>query len=73
MGRLFREFADSDVALQDAFTVVVSTEVVVTMVGTKSVASPFMFWVLGKLKLTVLLGQLAVDVILIVTGARSAT
>ena len=73
MGRLLREFADADVASQDAFTVVVSMAVVVTVVGTKFAVSPFVFWVLGQLKLTVLLGQLTVDVILTVTGANSAS
>ena len=43
MGRVLEEFADVVVALQDSFTVVVSTEVVVTMVGTKFVTSPFVF------------------------------
>ena len=76
MGRLLGEFADVDVALQDSFTVIVSTEMVVTVAGTSFVTSPFVFWVLGhlsQLKLTVVLRQLRVGVIFTVTGINSAT
>ena len=75
MGSVLEQFGDVDMALQDAFTIVVSTEVVVTAVATKFVASLILFWVPGQLKLTVLaaLGQLTADVILTVTGVNSAT
>ena len=73
MGRVLDEFADIGMALQDAITVVVSTEVIVTAVVTNVVASPFVLWVQEKLKLTVVLGQLTVDVILTVTDVTSAT
>ena len=73
MGSALEEFAAVDVALQDACTIVVSTEVVVTAVVTNFVASPFLLWVPEKLSLTVVLGQLTVDVILTVTGANPVT
>ena len=43
IGWVLVEFADVDVALQDAFTDVVSTEMVVTVVGTNFVTFPFVF------------------------------
>ena len=76
MGRVLREFADVDVALQDSFIVNVSTEMVVTVVGSNFVTFPFAFWVVGhlpQLELTVVLRQLMVGVIFTVTGLNSAT
>ena len=43
MGMILHKSGDVGVALQDAFTVVVSTEVVVKVVRTKIVASLFVF------------------------------
>ena len=43
MWGISKEFGDAGMALQDAFTVVVSTEMVVKVVGTKFLASLFVF------------------------------
>ena len=60
MWGISKEFGDAGMALQDAFTVVVSTEVVATVIGT-------------KLTVAVVLGQPTVDVIFTVTDVNRVT